>query len=139
MLENNPRNISARRNGLGLSAATFNRITLEEPNWYQWKVKVKQHHSNLGYWFLQQCNNPHFLCKPTIQQNVKKHCLHGTNLNRNKENSGKQRTPPSEENIEQVTSMLENNPRNLSARRNDLGLSAATFNKITLEELRWYP
>ena len=73
------------------------------------------------------------------RQNVKKYCSHGTSLNRNKENSGRRRTAHSEKNIERVRSMLENNPRNVSARRNCMGLSAATFNRITHEGLHWYP
>ena len=77
--------------------------------------------------------------KKTIQQNVKKYRSHGTSLNRNKENSGRRRTALSEENIERVRNMLENNLRNISARRNGMGLSAATFNRITRGELCWYP
>ena len=42
MLENNPRKISARRNGMALSAVTFNKITLEEMCWYPYNVKVRQ-------------------------------------------------------------------------------------------------
>ena len=38
-----------------------------------------------------------------------------------------------------LSDMLENNPRNISAKRNRMRLSAATFNKIPREELRWYP
>ena len=38
-----------------------------------------------------------------------------------------------------LSDMLENNPRNISAKRNGMGLSAATFNKIPREELHWYP
>ena len=78
-------------------------------------------------------------CKKTIQQNVKKYRLHGTTLNRKKENSGIRMTACSKENIERVRNMLENNPRNISARRNGMALSAPTFNRITHEELRWYP
>ena len=69
MLGNNLRNISARRNGIGLSPATFNRITHEELRWYPYRVKVRQQLkendfqrcSDFSYWFLQQCNNPRFL------------------------------------------------------------------------------
>ena len=68
--------------------------------------------------------------------NVKKYrSSHGTSLNRNTENSGRRRTALSEENIERVKNMLENNPRNTSARRNGIGLSAATFNRITHDKL----
>ena len=49
-------------------------------------------------------------CKKTIQQNVTKYRSHGTTLNRNKEDSGRRRTALSEENIDLVRNMLENNP-----------------------------
>ena len=49
-------------------------------------------------------------CKKTIQQNITKYCLHGTNLNKNKENSGRQKTGRFEENIELVRKIFENNP-----------------------------
>ena len=54
-------------------------------------------------------------CQKTIQQNIKKYSSHGTSLNRNKKNSGRPK---------RVRSMLENNPRNISARRNDVVLSS---------------
>ena len=62
MLEKTPRKISARINGLGLSAATFNRITHEQLCWYPYTVKVRQQlkenylqrRSDFRYWFLQQ-------------------------------------------------------------------------------------
>ena len=50
-------------------------------------------------------------CKKTIQQNFKKYRSHGTSLNRNKDSFGRRRTDRSEENIERVRDMLENNPR----------------------------
>ena len=74
-------------------------------------------------------------CKKIIQQNVKKYHSHGTSLNRNKKNSGRRRTAGSEENIERVRNMLENNLRNISETKNGMGLSAQTFNKTTREEL----
>ena len=48
-------------------------------------------------------------CKTIIQQNVTKYRSHGTSLNRSKENSGRRRTARSEENIELVRNILENN------------------------------
>ena len=60
-------------------------------------------------------------------------------LEQKQKNSGRRKTALSKENIERVGNMLENNPRNISARRKGMGLSAATFNRITREELRWYP
>ena len=57
----------------------------------------------------QQWFNQTAPCKKTIRQNVTKYCSHGMSLNRNKENSGRQRTAQSEENIELVRKILENN------------------------------
>ena len=48
MLENNPRNISAKINGMGLSDPTFNRITHEDLRWYPYKVKVRQQLKDTG-------------------------------------------------------------------------------------------
>ena len=49
-------------------------------------------------------------CKKTIQQNVTKYRSHGTTLNKSKEDSGRQRSAFSEENIDLVRNILENNP-----------------------------
>ena len=49
-------------------------------------------------------------CKKRIQQNITKYHSHGTSLNGNKENSGRRRTARSEENIDLVRNILENNP-----------------------------
>ena len=43
MLENNQRNLSSRRDGMRLSAATLNRITREELRCYPYKIKVRHH------------------------------------------------------------------------------------------------
>ena len=67
----------------------------------------------------------------TIQENVSKYHHCRTSLNRNSGNSG--------ENIAQVRNLLQNGPRNVSARRNGLGISPPSFNRITREELRWHP
>ena len=45
-----------------------------------------------------------------IKQNVTKHCSYGTSLKTKKENSGRRRTAPSEENIKLVRNILENKP-----------------------------
>ena len=66
-----------------------------------------------------------------LQQNIKKYRWHERSLYRNKENSGRLKIVYCEKNIEQVRNMLEINARNISARRNGMGLSAATFNRIT--------
>ena len=63
--ENNPRNISARRNATRWSAATLNRIIRKEFRLCQQKVKVRQklkendfqRRSDSSYWFLQQFIN----------------------------------------------------------------------------------
>ena len=89
--------------------------------------------------FRQQFNQAPPCIKTIQRQNVKKYRSHGTILNRNKENFRGWETARSEENIERVKNMLENNPRNISAKRNCIGLYAATFNRIAREELRWYP
>ena len=77
--------------------------------------------------------------KRTIQENVLKYHNFGTSLNRNKGNSRRSKTARTEENITQVRNLLQNDPRNVSARRNGLGISPATFNRITRQELRWHP
>ena len=40
-LENNPVGVSARRNGLAISATTFNRITCEELHCYPYQIVVR--------------------------------------------------------------------------------------------------
>jgi len=75
----------------------------------------------------------------TIWANVKKYRDHGTSLNRNKGNSGRRRTGRSEENIEAVRQQILEHPRDTSARRNGVGLSAATFNRITRLDLHLHP
>ena len=60
-------------------------------------------------------------------------------LNRNKGNSGRSRSARTEENISLVRNLLQNDPRNISARRNGFGISPASLNRITREELKWHP
>ena len=74
-------------------------------------------------------------CKKTFQQNVK-NTIHMERAYIETENSGRRRTARSEENIEQVRNMLENNPRSISAMRNSMGLSAETLSRIACKELR---
>ena len=74
----------------------------------------------------------------TIQRNVEKYHLHGTSLNRNKGNSGRPKTVTARGNVEEVRRLLEQNPH-VSARRNGLGLSHTSFNRITRSELHFYP
>ena len=77
--------------------------------------------------------------KTTIWKNVRKFQTHGTSLNRNKGHSGRRRTGRSNENIAAVSQQLQQNPRDISARRNGLGLPSATFNRITRLDLNQHP
>ena len=77
--------------------------------------------------------------KTTILKNFRKYCNHGTSLNRNKNNSGRPRTARSPENIAAVRRLLEQNPRDMSARRNPIEISPAGFNRITRLDLGWHP
>ena len=74
----------------------------------------------------------------TIYYNVNKYRQNGTSLNRNQKNSGRRRTGRSAENIERVRNAIELNP-NISCIRNGLGLSPATFNRITRQDLNFHP
>ena len=76
--------------------------------------------------------------KSTIWRNVQKYLSSGTSHNRNKGNSGRRRVARSEENVAAVRNLLEENPENVSARRNGLGISRSSFNRITKLELRWH-
>ena len=73
----------------------------------------------------------------TIRQNFKKYSDHGTSLNRNRGNSGRPRTARSVENVARVRRSLQRNG-NLSARRNGLGISRASFSRIIRSDLRFY-
>ena len=70
---------------------------------------------------------------------------HHTVLDLHKGNSGRKRTGRSEENIESVRTLLENqidkNPDEIvcSLRRNDLNLSQSTFNRITRMDINFHP
>ena len=76
--------------------------------------------------------------KSTIERNVLKYQRDETSLYRNKGNSGRKRTVRSEQNIEAVRNQLEVDPH-VTARRNGLGLSKSTFNRITEPELHFHP
>ena len=77
--------------------------------------------------------------KRTVMKNVRKYSEAGTSLNLNKGNSGRRRTTRSEENIAAVRDLLQQNPGNVSARRNPLPISRTGFNRITRLDLRWHP
>jgi len=57
--------------------------------------------------------------------------------NRNQKNSGRRRTGRSAENIEHLRNAIKLNP-NISCIRNGLGLSPATFNRITRQDLNFH-
>lgn len=68
-LENNPKEITCRENGLGLTSATFNRICRLDLKWHPYRM-TRRHQLKQGdydrrtafsEWFLQQNRNPHFL------------------------------------------------------------------------------
>lgn len=87
---------------------------------------------------------PHVRCpsRVTVYKNVRKYTVNGTSCNLNKGRSGRRRTERCPENIQAVREALENQedgaPR-ISARRNGLGLTSATFNRITRLDLRFHP
>ncbi len=77
--------------------------------------------------------------KPTIWANVKKYRDHGTSLNRNKGHSGRRRTVRTVDTIATVRQHLQDHPRGTSSRRNGLGLSHSSFNRITTLDLHFHP
>ena len=57
----------------------------------------------------------------------------------NAKRSGRRRTGRSQENIDAVQNVLENNPDGVSCQINGLGLPSATFNRIVRIDLKWHP
>ena len=74
----------------------------------------------------------------TILENVRKYENSGTSLNLNKSNSGRRRTTRTAENIDAVRDLLQENPH-MSARRNPIPISRASFNRITRQDIKWHP
>ena len=72
--------------------------------------------------------------KKTVRKTVQKFNEHGTTLNRNKGNSGRKRTARTQENVEMVQNVIDENPRS-TIRRNENGLSATTFHRILHKDL----
>ena len=70
---------------------------------------------------------------------VKKYKDHGTTLNPNKEFSGRRRTARTLENVQEVRTELENNPRNVSLRRNNLEILKSSLQRIIKLDIRWHP
>ena len=66
--------ISARRNGLGISSATFNRITKNDLNWHPYQMFIRHQLENNDFerrinfcqWLLNKFNEPDFLNKIVI-------------------------------------------------------------------------
>lgn len=75
----------------------------------------------------------------TILKNVRKYSENGTSLNLNKGNSGHPITVRNQNTINRVRNALQQNRRNISCRRNGLGLSATVFNRIVRNDLEWHP
>ena len=75
----------------------------------------------------------------TIFRNFIKYNQHGTSLNRNAVRSGRPKSGRSNENIDRVQETLKDNPDNIACRRNGLGLSKSTFNRICKIDLKWHP
>lgn len=73
----------------------------------------------------------------TIHRNYNKYMMHGNCINRYKSNSGRKRAARTAENIAKVRKALEENPW-LSSRKNGIGLSTSTFNRIARLDLRWH-
>jgi hypothetical protein len=77
--------------------------------------------------------------KISIFYNVQEYRQTGTSANRNRGNSGKTMTARSAENIRVVRDILQNNPREVSVRRNGPDLPNETFNRIVRFDIRWHP
>ena len=85
-------------------------------------------------------------CRATVYKNVRKYSVSGTSCNLNKGRSGHQKTASNAANIEAVRNAIEEANEELipggmriTCRRNGLGLSSATFNRITSLDFRFHP
>ena len=76
--------------------------------------------------------------RSTVWRNVHKYKTHGTSLNRNKGNSGRKISVRTDEQIDEIRELLIVNPK-VVARRNGVGISKTTFNKITKYDLKFHP
>ena len=76
--------------------------------------------------------------RSTVWRNVHKYKTHGTSLNRNKGNSGRKISVRTDEQIEEIRELLIVNPK-VVARRDGVGISKTTFNKITKYDLKFHP
>ena len=74
LLEENPENVSARRNGLVISRSSFNRITKFKLRWHPYRMHIR--HSLLqtdfpgrvhsSKWWIRQCQRVHFTANVVI-------------------------------------------------------------------------
>ncbi|KAF2349295.1 Protein of unknown function DUF4817 [Trinorchestia longiramus] len=94
-----------------------------------------QHVQELFQELFPERNSP---SKVTIWKNVRKYKTEGTSLNLNKGRSGRKSTERAPENVKIVHQALLANP-NISSRKNELGKSKSTFNRIVKLELKWHP
>lgn len=76
--------------------------------------------------------------KATITKNVHKFLTHGTMRNLHKERCGRRRSTRTDQNIQAVRDEIQQNNR-VTCRRNNLGLSSASFNRIMRLDLRFHP
>ena len=105
---------------------------------------VKKYHETRSYLQTQEAFHLMFPdrdppTKKTIWLNVRKYEAEGTSHNLNKGRSGRRKSARTEENIEAVRQQLEHHPHQTSARRNGVGLTQASFNRITRLDLNLHP
>ena len=84
--------------------------------------------------FRRQFPNVRCPTRATVYSNVRKFQATGTSHNLNKGNSGRPRTGRSAQNIKAVQYALQQQQQNgqrMSSRRNGIGLTRSTFNRIT--------
>ena len=73
-----------------------------------------------------------------MEKNVKKYKTEGSSLNLNKDRAGRRRTESPQENIKLHLEKIIEDPR-ISDKKNGLGISKNTFNRITKRDLEWHP
>ena len=91
--------------------------------------------------FRQQYPNVRCPARNTVYSNVLKYQREGTSCNLNKGRSGRLRTARNVENVVAVRQVLQHQGEHhrVSCRRNGLGMTSATFNRITRLDLRYHP
>ena len=96
--------------------------------------------------FREEHPNTRCPCRATVYKNVRKYSVSGTSCNLNKGRSGHRKTARSAACIEAVRNAIEEaneegipGGMRITCRRNGLGLSSATFNRITRLDLRFHP